>query len=459
MSAILLTAFDSAPKQALPIFSGEATTIAAGSAHAAAIMEDGNIWVSSSSISTRVTTMIWENADDWQDLVAVSAGILHLVGLRSDGTVVAAGENNHRQLDVSDWYDIVAVSAGSTHTVGLRSDGTVVTVGYGGYEQGDVTESLDTSDWSDIVAISAGGYGTIGLKSDGTVVSVGDNRFGSLDVADWHDIVAISAGSIHTIGLRSDGTVVGVGSERFGRIDVADWRDIVAIATGRSYTIGLKTDGTVVSTGRNNTQELPDDVAGWRDIVAIAGGQNHAIGLRPDGTVVVTRGEFNRAYSNTAKWHDIRMPLHLQDLSTPEKPSVVMELAVENDSNTLFARINELRAEASAPLLIRDEGLDLIAGEYATQLFFDSDAREGDFQSLPNGDRVISLAQTLDVAVTGFSYSVFLGFNLEMMEDTSEFISKAVDGDFARVGVICVREYDGFSNMIIIIYDNAPTSH
>ena len=30
---------------------------------------------------------------------------------------------------MSDWTDIVAVSAGGQHTVGLKSDGTVVTVG------------------------------------------------------------------------------------------------------------------------------------------------------------------------------------------------------------------------------------------------------------------------------------------------------------------------------------------
>ena len=66
----------------------------------------------------------------WRDIVAVSAGKYHTVGLKSDGTVVAVGDNKHGQCEVSAWRDIVAVSAGYDHTVGLKSDGTVVAVGY-----------------------------------------------------------------------------------------------------------------------------------------------------------------------------------------------------------------------------------------------------------------------------------------------------------------------------------------
>ena len=58
--------------------------------------------------------------------------------------VVATGENEDGQCDVSGWRDIVAVSAGFGHTVGLKSDGTVVAAGKNEYGQCDV------SDWTDI---------------------------------------------------------------------------------------------------------------------------------------------------------------------------------------------------------------------------------------------------------------------------------------------------------------------
>ena len=56
------------------------------------------------------------------------------MGLKADGTVVATKYTGdpmfyHGQCDVSDWRDIVAVSAGKDHTVGLKADGTVVAVG------------------------------------------------------------------------------------------------------------------------------------------------------------------------------------------------------------------------------------------------------------------------------------------------------------------------------------------
>lgn len=77
----------------------------------------------------------------------IAAGCRHTVGLKSDGTVTAVGDNKYGQCDVSDWSDIVAVAAGNVHmatntgnahTIGLKSDGTVVAVGWNEYGQCDV---------------------------------------------------------------------------------------------------------------------------------------------------------------------------------------------------------------------------------------------------------------------------------------------------------------------------------
>lgn len=70
-------------------------------------------------------------AEQWTDIVAISVGKQgsHIVGLRSDGTVVAAGDNNLKECNVRDWTDVVAVSAGHRFTVGLKADGTVIATG------------------------------------------------------------------------------------------------------------------------------------------------------------------------------------------------------------------------------------------------------------------------------------------------------------------------------------------
>lgn len=41
----------------------------------------------------------------------VAAGRRHTVALKSDGTVIAVGDNKYGQCDVSDWSHIVAVDA------------------------------------------------------------------------------------------------------------------------------------------------------------------------------------------------------------------------------------------------------------------------------------------------------------------------------------------------------------
>jgi len=238
------------------------------------------------------------DVSDWNDIVAVSAGRSYTVGLKSDGTVVTVGYNYDGQCNVSDWKDIVAISAGFAHTVGLKSDGTVVGVGLNYSGQCDVLE------WTDIVAVSAGSYHTVGLKSDGTVVAVGWNEYVQCNVSGWKDIVAVSADS-HTVGLKSDGTVVAVGRNDDGQCDVSDWKDIVAVSAGSRHTVGLKSDGTVVAVGNNGNGGC--NVSDWKDIVAVYAGGEHTVGLKSDGTVVAV-GINYYGQRNVSGWTDIMMP-------------------------------------------------------------------------------------------------------------------------------------------------------
>ena len=262
----------------------------------------------------------YDNAKEWNKFLwdqaavreTISAGSCHTIGLKADGTVVAAGSNNSDQCDVTGWTDIVAVSVGSGHTVGLKADGTVVAVGY------NYNGECDVTGWTDIVAISAGSSHTIGLKADGTVVATvytGEKEYydGECDVSGWTDIVAISAGDYHTVGLKSDGTVVAVGSKNRGQCDVTGWTDIIAISAGSSHTIGLKADGTVVATEHTEYGDYGQcDVSGWTDIVAISAGDDHTVGLKADGTVVATVYTGDQQYydgeCDVSDWADIKVP-------------------------------------------------------------------------------------------------------------------------------------------------------
>jgi len=239
----------------------------------------------------------------WKDIVTVSAGYEHTVGLKSDGTVVATkyiGDRKYYygQCDVQvywRWKDIVAVSAGWAHTVGLKSDGTVVATEYIGDWYDSLNQSDKAKDWTDIVAVSVGYKHTVGLKPDGTVIDT-QNRY---VVKNWKDIVAVSAGYEHTVGLKSDGTVVAVGKNEEGQCDVSGWTDIVAVSAGVNHTVGIKSDGTVVAVGKN--EEGQCDVSGWKDIVAVSAGYEHTVGLKSDGTVVAVG--YNRyGQCDVSKW-------------------------------------------------------------------------------------------------------------------------------------------------------------
>jgi alpha-tubulin suppressor-like RCC1 family protein len=88
---------------------------------------------------------------NWTDIIQVAAGGTATVGLKSDGTVVAVGWNDFGQCDVGNWTNIIQVAtAGGNgaylglpgcsggNTLGLKSDGTVVAVGDNSTGQCDV---------------------------------------------------------------------------------------------------------------------------------------------------------------------------------------------------------------------------------------------------------------------------------------------------------------------------------
>ena len=214
----------------------------------------------------------------WTDITQVAAGYVHTVGVKDDGTVVAAGPNYDGRCNVGGWTDITQVAAGGWHTVGVKDDGTVVAVGVNSQGQCNV------GGWTDITQVAADGLHTVGLKSDGTVVAVGENYEGQCNVGNWTGIAQVAAGYFHTVGLKSDGTVVAVGWNGGGQCDISGWTGITKVAAGNLHTVGLKSDGTVVAVGNNDYGQC--DVGGWTGITKVAAGYYHTVGVRSDGTVV-----------------------------------------------------------------------------------------------------------------------------------------------------------------------------
>ena len=96
----------------------------------------------------------------------------YALGLRSNGTVASSGDpsvfpwDGTSPLDVASWTGIIDIACTRDASFGLKSDGTVVLAGNSQYFTKYHT-------WTGIKAIFGNNYGLIGIKADGTMVSDG----------------------------------------------------------------------------------------------------------------------------------------------------------------------------------------------------------------------------------------------------------------------------------------------
>ena len=280
-------------------------TIAAGDAHTLGVKNNGTVIAAGSNDCNQC------NVSSWSNIVAVAAGWKYSVGLKSDGTVVAVGENEDGQCNTSGWKDIVAICTWSDQynsvTVGLKADGTVV-------------RSDGKKLWEDsqIVSIDAGQNFVIGLTAGGGVVVTRLSGDSNLETATtWKDIIAVSSGGVHALGLKADGTVLSTKYYSWkynsspGEDYVDSWSSIKAVSAGYVHSVGLKKDGTVISTSISSLYGSSDygqtDVSGWKNVVEIATYDDHTVGLINDGTVVAV-GRNDCGQCDVTGWTDIKLP-------------------------------------------------------------------------------------------------------------------------------------------------------
>ncbi len=282
--------------------------------------------------------------------VAVSAGRLHCLALKDDGTVVRWSGNFRAHADFANelttTYDasggkpdrpsphiiitngivkidgrtldnVISIAAGDGFSLALKKDGTVVTWG----------ANYSPTGLTNITAIAAARFTSLALKNDGTVVRWESKywppEYGQLrQVPIGSNVSAIaiaeSAQGIRGVALRKDGTVAHWGEETIyhDATPPLGLSSVVAIAVAYNHTLALKNDGTVIGWGFNKvgqatgvpTTTSPNISAGQvtnegqvlDDIVSIAAGHGYSMALKRNGTIVTWGRMLNGIYPATA---------------------------------------------------------------------------------------------------------------------------------------------------------------
>ena len=110
----------------------------------------------------------------------------------------------------SELSGVVAVAAGARHSLGLKSDGSIVAWGNNRSEYGQYLGPCEISvPNTGFTGIAGGAYHSLGLKADGSIVAWGDNAMLQCQVPTPNSgFVGVAAGTYHSLGLKADGSIV-----------------------------------------------------------------------------------------------------------------------------------------------------------------------------------------------------------------------------------------------------------
>ena len=252
----------------------------------------------------------------WQGLRSISLGEKRIVGLKCDGTLVAAGrsDNLYNQCYVSRISDATEISCTRNRNFYLSKGILYRTKKENKYDPEEYCEAEYDHLYNrleGIVQIATSGFCWAVLRADGTVFShLSLSRINEENITEkWNGIVQIACSENAVFGLKQDGTVVFESKEEKELSSIRDWHDIVSIAA-RDYggAIGLRSDGTVT------------DMKNWKNIVAISGG-DYFYAIDNNGLLYTTNSKIRSGKYTVPVFNNIESVE--QDIAEANKNSII----------------------------------------------------------------------------------------------------------------------------------------
>ncbi len=253
--------------------------------------------------------------DDLSGIISICMSYDYSMALKSDGTVLAWGDNDDGQLGNGTYSDettpvevlladgetpltgIIEISCAGHLSAAVKDDGTVWT--WGANADGELGVSTATASrntaarvvgLSDVIGIASGGQymnsrdwvSVYAIQGDGTVKAWGYNYYGQLgnnstddsatpvSVLNIENIVSISAGLEHCLALTEAGELWSWGYNNYGQLGdgtndschyprkIDGISAIEAIGTGWYHSIALDEDSGLWTWGYNGSGQLGD---------------------------------------------------------------------------------------------------------------------------------------------------------------------------------------------------------
>jgi alpha-tubulin suppressor-like RCC1 family protein len=211
----------------------------------------------------------------------------------------------HQVVGLGAGSGVGAIAAGASHSLALKTNGAVLAwgndqsgqLGTGGALPGtdkstpQSVSGLGASTTDPVVAIGAGDSFSVALKKDGSVWTWGNNASGelgngtlgtdsslphqvnTLGPSTTNPVTAISAGSAFVVALKKNGAVVAWGKNASGELGNNSTTDslnpvsvsglgagsgVSSLATGSAHVLALRSNGTLLAWGHNASGQLGD---------------------------------------------------------------------------------------------------------------------------------------------------------------------------------------------------------